>query len=100
MDRQAWTHAVVSAAVILELEDGRCSAASIVLGGVAPIPWRSAEAEQLIIGQTISADLARQAGEVAVRDAQPLAKNAYKVPMTSAVVERVITTLSGIQETV
>jgi len=99
MDRQAWTHAVVSAAVALEVENGVCNSASIVLGGVAPIPWRASAAEALIVGQTVTAELARQAGEAAVNNAQPLAKNAYKVPMTSAVVERVILSLSGAQET-
>ena len=97
MDRQAWTHAVVSAAVALEIENGTCSSASIVLGGVAPIPWRSREAEALLIGWTLTADLAREAGEAAVSSAQPLAKNAYKVPMTSAVVERQIMSLAGIE---
>ena len=100
MDRQAWTHAVVSAAVVMEVEDSVCNSASIVLGGVAPIPWRAREAEALVTGQPITAELARQAGEVAVSNAQPLAKNAYKVPMTSAVVERQILSLTGIEDSV
>jgi len=99
MDRQAWTHAVVSAAVALEVEDGLCSSAVIVLGGVAPVPWRAREAEALVVGRTVTAELARQAGESTVSNARPLAKNAYKVPMTSAVVERLIMSLTGIEET-
>lgn len=95
MDRQAWTHAVVSAAVLLEIEDGICNSAAIVLGGVAPIPWRVRAAEEVVTGQSITPELAREAGEAAVANARPLAKNAYKVPMTSTVVERVIMALSG-----
>ena len=46
MDREAWTHAVVSAAVVLEMDQGVCRTARIVLGGVAPIPWRLPEVEK------------------------------------------------------
>src|SRR5262249_9774549 len=38
MDREAWTHAVVSAAVVLEMNGDMCRSARVVLGGVAPIP--------------------------------------------------------------
>ncbi len=99
MDRQAWTHAVVSAAAVLELNDGICDKASIVLGGVAPVPWRAREAENVLVGQRVSAELAARAGEAAVRNARPLAKNAYKVPMTSAVIERLVLALAGVQVT-
>jgi xanthine dehydrogenase YagS FAD-binding subunit len=97
MDRQAWTHAVVSAAVVLQIEDGAINSASIVLGGVAPVPWRASEAEATLVGQAVTAELAREAGLAAVSNAEPLAKNAYKVPMTSAVVERQIVALAGIE---
>lgn len=90
MDREAWTHAVVSAAVVLEMDQGVCRTARIVLGGVAPIPWRLPEVEKALAGQRITPELAARAGELAVADARPLSKNAYKVPMTKAVVERTI----------
>ncbi len=95
MDREAWTHAVVSVAVVLEMNDGICTDARIVLGGVAPIPWRVTEAENLLRGMSITPDLARQAGETAIADARPLAKNAYKIPMVSAVVERTVLGVSA-----
>ena len=40
LDREAWTHAVVSVAAVLEMDGQVCKRARIVLGGVAPIPWR------------------------------------------------------------
>ena len=43
MDREAWTHAVVSVAAVLSIEEQICNDARIVLGGVAPIPWRVPE---------------------------------------------------------
>jgi xanthine dehydrogenase YagS FAD-binding subunit len=90
MDREAWTHAVVSAAVVLDIANDVCRSARIVLGGVAPIPWRVPDVEKLLAGQRITADLAAKAGAVAVAGARPLAKNGYKIPMTRALVERAI----------
>jgi xanthine dehydrogenase YagS FAD-binding subunit len=89
-DREAWTHAEVSVAVMLQLEDRRIRTASVVLGGVAPIPWRLTDVEQWLRGTSLSAAVARRAGALAVAHAQPLAKNGHKVPMTSAAVERAL----------
>jgi xanthine dehydrogenase YagS FAD-binding subunit len=89
-DRAAWTHAEVSVAVVLQVEDTRIQTASMVLGGVAPMPWRLPEVEQWLRGQALCAPVAGQAGALAIAHAQPLAKNGHKVPMTSAAVERAL----------
>ncbi|MBZ5577216.1 MAG: FAD binding domain-containing protein [Acidobacteriia bacterium] len=90
LDREAWTHAVVSAAIVLDMDQGVCRSARIVLGGVAPIPWRVPAAERLLAGQRVTPELAAQVGEAALAAATPLAKNAYKVPLTKAVVRRTV----------
>ena len=95
MDREAWTHAVVSAAVILEMDQDVCRSARIVLGGVAPIPWRVPEAEKLLAGRQITPGLAAQAAEAALAGANPLAKNGYKVPLTKAIVQRTALALAA-----
>jgi xanthine dehydrogenase YagS FAD-binding subunit len=95
MDREAWTHALVSAAVVLEMNGDICQEARIVLGGVAPIPWRASEAETALVGQRITPELAREVGAAAVAGARPLSKNAYKVPLTRRVVERTVLTLAA-----
>jgi xanthine dehydrogenase YagS FAD-binding subunit len=94
MDREAWTHAIVSAAVVLDMNGDVCRSARIVLGGVAPIPWRVAEAERLLPGQRITPELADRVGEASVAGARPLAKNGYKVDMTRALVARTIADLA------
>jgi xanthine dehydrogenase YagS FAD-binding subunit len=94
MDREAWTHAVVSAAIVLEMDQQVCRSARIVLGGVAPIPWRVPDAERLLAGRRITPELAAQAGEIAIAEASPLAKNAYKVPLTKALVKRTVLELA------
>ena len=89
-DRTAWTHAEVSVAVVLQVEGPRLQTASVVLGGVAPMPWRLPDVEQWLCGQSLAAAVAGQAGALAVVHAQPLAKNGHKVPMTRAAVERAL----------
>lgn len=95
LDREAWTHAVVSAAILLEMDGGTCRNARIVLGGVAPIPWRLQKVEAMLVGQRITPELAAQAGEASVEGAHPLAKNKYKVPLTKAVVKRTLLSLTA-----
>jgi len=90
MDRETWTHAVVSAAVVLEMEGETCRAAHVVLGGVAPIPWHLPNVEQMLAGQRVTDDLAARAAETAVSGARALSKNAYKIPMTRGVVRRTL----------
>ena len=95
LDREAWTHAVVSVAIVLDMDKQVCRGARIVLGGVAPIPWRLQKVEAMLAGQHITPELAAQAGEAAVEGARPLAKNKYKVPLTKAVVKRTLLSLAS-----
>jgi xanthine dehydrogenase YagS FAD-binding subunit len=94
LDREAWTHAVVSVAAVLEMDQGVCKNARIVLGGVAPTPWRLPKVESMLTGQRITEDLAAKAGEAAVEGATPLAKNGYKIPLTKATVKRTLLSLA------
>jgi xanthine dehydrogenase YagS FAD-binding subunit len=95
LDREAWTHAVVSAAVVLDMDGDTCRSARVVLGGVAPIPWRLEAVEKLLTGARITPELADRAGELAVADAMPLPKNRYKVPLTRTMVRRTIADLAA-----
>jgi xanthine dehydrogenase YagS FAD-binding subunit len=62
----------------------------MVLGGVAPMPWRLPEVEQWLRRHALSAPVAGQAGALAIAHAPPLAENGHKVPRTSAAVERAL----------
>lgn len=95
MDREAWTHAVVSAAVVLEMDRDVCRAARVVLGGVAPIPWRLSAVEKLLAGQRITDALLDKVGDAAVSGARPLSQNAYKVPLTRNLVRRTVKELAA-----
>ena len=80
-DRQSYAFALTSAAVAVEIVDGRVRDARIALGGVATRPWRARDAEQSLIGQPLTEERARRAGELAFRGAQTRPLNAFKVPL-------------------
>jgi xanthine dehydrogenase YagS FAD-binding subunit len=85
---------VVSVAIVLDMDKQVCRRARVVLGGVAPIPWRLPKVEAMLAGQRITPELAAKAGEAAVEGARPLAKNKYKVPLTKNVVKRTLLALA------
>lgn len=80
--------ALASVAGVFEMSGSTCQTASIVLGGVAPAPWRSKEAEAALTGKMLSETVSKQAGADAVKDAQPLNDNEYKVLLTQNLISR------------
>jgi xanthine dehydrogenase YagS FAD-binding subunit len=77
-DRESYAFALVSAAVALDLDGETVRDARIALGGVATIPWRAKDAEQSLIGQRLTEEMARQAGRVAFSSAQTRPQNAFR----------------------
>ncbi|MEJ7698991.1 MAG: xanthine dehydrogenase family protein subunit M [Pyrinomonadaceae bacterium] len=80
-DRASYAFALVSVAAALEVKNNQIKQARIVLGGVAHKPWRSAEAENALIGKPATEDTFQQAAQIAMKGAKPLAHNAYKVEL-------------------
>lgn len=80
--------ALASVAGVFEMSGSTCQTASIVLGGVAPAPWRSKEAEAALTGKMLSETVSKRAGADAVKDAQPLNDNEYKVLLTQNLISR------------
>ena len=70
LDREAWTHAVVSLALALQMDGDRVRRARVVLGGVAPIPWR-VEAVEDLAGGAAGDRAARGRGGAARRRRRP-----------------------------
>lgn len=95
LDREAWTHALVSVAMTLDMEGDVCRRARIVLGGVAPIPWDRPEAAGLLGGQRVTPELASRVADATVADAKPLSLNRYKVPLTRALVKKTLLGLAS-----
>ena len=85
--RQSWDFALAGVALALQLKEGRMEKVRVVLSGAAPIPWRSREAEGILTGKTLDAENASRAAEAAVKNAEPLEQNGYKIPLFRGVIE-------------
>jgi xanthine dehydrogenase YagS FAD-binding subunit len=86
---------LVMAAVNVEMNGQTVSDCRVVIYGVAPTPWRSKGAEDALKGKALTTDTASAAGSAAVEGAKPLSMNAYKVPLTRAVVKRALLSAAG-----
>jgi xanthine dehydrogenase YagS FAD-binding subunit len=95
-DRASYAFALVAVAAALELQRGTIRQARVVLGSVAHKPWRSREAEAALAGKPASEESFRQAAEVALRDAKPLAHNGYKVELGKRAVVRALMRASNL----
>jgi xanthine dehydrogenase YagS FAD-binding subunit len=80
-DRESYAFALTSAAVAVRLSAGVVSEARVALGGVATRPWRSPEAESILLGQPLTEDVARRAGRAAFAAAIPGIHNAFKLEL-------------------
>jgi len=81
---------LVSAAVQLSTSEDVVTAARVVLGGVAPVPWRSQEAEEALLGSALNPNTIDRAAHASTDGARPLAQNAYKVDLAQGVVRQAL----------
>lgn len=86
---------LATASVHLETDGDRVTNARVVLGHVAPVPWVSSEAAEAVSGKQINPETAEQAGAAAVRAAQPLSRNRYKVRLAQTAVKRALLRAAG-----
>jgi xanthine dehydrogenase YagS FAD-binding subunit len=100
MDRKAWAFALSSIALQVRMEGARVLEGRMVLGGVAPIPWRAKEAEEVLGGQELSDDLARRTEEAALAGMKPMRDNHYKAQLVRSLVRRALAAVwqDGIKE--
>ncbi|MFC1909411.1 FAD binding domain-containing protein [Chloroflexota bacterium] len=88
--RKTIDFAISSAAVALSTDAGVITDSRIVLGGVAPTPYRARQAEEVLQGKELTGSIAEEAAKAALSEASPLSMNAHKVPITEALVKRAI----------
>ena len=96
-ERSSLDFALSAVAAAVEIGSNKTvKQARIVLGGVAPIPWRVPKAEAYLAGKTLDANVLAEAAKLALEGAQPLEKNAYKVPLTQTLVRRALAKVGGV----
>jgi xanthine dehydrogenase YagS FAD-binding subunit len=87
-DAMDWPLAIAS--VVLKMSGNKVNSARVAMGHVAPIPWRSPEAEAALVGKAINDDVAKAAGDAAVANAKSLGRNGYKIQLARVAVKRAI----------
>jgi carbon-monoxide dehydrogenase medium subunit len=97
--RRAGDYGIVAAAVALEVSDGRCNSARVVLGGVADTPLRVSEAERVLEGAEVSREAFEEAGWEATKvvdppsDVQGTAE--YRRDLSAVLIRRALTEATG-----
>ena len=81
---------IADVAVVLDMANGVCRKAAVVLGAAAPVPHRAKAAEAALAGKTIDETAARAAAHAALQGAMPLTMNGYKLPIFEALVRRAV----------
>jgi xanthine dehydrogenase YagS FAD-binding subunit len=95
-DRAAFAFALASAAVGLDIADGKIRAARVALGGVATKPWRALEAEQALVGQPPNRATFERAAAVALVEPKPRRDNAFKVELAKRTIVRALELAGGV----
>jgi xanthine dehydrogenase YagS FAD-binding subunit len=84
---------IASVAANMHVKNEYCTDLRIVLGGVAPTPWRAIEVEKMLRGRKITEKLLQDASEASTHGTFPLSMNAYKIQITQNLVKRALVDL-------
>jgi xanthine dehydrogenase YagS FAD-binding subunit len=90
-DRASYEFALASAAIVVEVNDGKLSYVRVALGGVGTKPWRSLEAEQALHGKPADEVNFRRAAEAALHGATPQSENGFKVELAKRCITHALT---------
>jgi xanthine dehydrogenase YagS FAD-binding subunit len=82
-------------AVALKMNGSKIGSARVVMGYVAPVPWISSEAEQVLADKPASEEQAKAAADAALKNARPLSHNGYKVQLARVALKRAILKATG-----
>lgn len=89
--RHSADFALVSVSVVARMTGGVCEGIRIILGGVAPFPYRAFVGEDVLKGQRPDEGLISRAAMASVEGARPLRMNSYKIDLTKALVRQALT---------
>ncbi|MFL6584915.1 MAG: FAD binding domain-containing protein [Chthoniobacterales bacterium] len=93
-DRASYAFALVSVAAVLDVQDGRISAARIALGGVAHKPWRAQKAEAALVGQVADEKTFRAAADAELAAAKGYKHNSFKIELAKRAIVRALSTVA------
>ena len=89
-DRASYAFALVSVAAIVDTVGGRFRSARLAFGGLAPKPWRTAEAEAALTGAAAGASTFDAAATAALDGAAGHGGNDFKIPLARRTLHAVL----------
>lgn len=95
--KQSHDWPIAFATVVIAMNGSRVGSARVVMGAVAPVPWRARAAEQALAGRTLDERTAADAAEAALEGARPMSHNGYKVRVAKTAVKRAVLRAAGIK---
>jgi len=93
-ERGAWDFALVSAAVAGTFAGKTASRLRLVMGGLAPVPWRMKAVEEALRDKALNEGLVRKAARASLQESRPLEENAYKVDLAEVILSRAVMSLA------
>lgn len=93
-ERQSMDFALSSVAAVMLVKNGRVSHIRIVLGGVAPVPWRARKAEEALLHKPLTEKAIAEAARLELSRAEPLSQNTFKIDLTETLIRRALSTIS------
>jgi xanthine dehydrogenase YagS FAD-binding subunit len=94
-DRASYEFALSSAAVVARVEGGHIRYIRVAMGGVGTRPWRSHEAEAVLMGKPANGATFKAAAEAALAKAKPQKDNAFKVELAKRCLVRSLKTATA-----
>jgi xanthine dehydrogenase YagS FAD-binding subunit len=88
--KQSHDWPLAMASVALAMSGQTVRSARVIMGAVAPIPWRAPAAEAALAGKRMSEQVAMAAADAAVAGAKPMSGNAYKIQLARTAVKRAL----------
>ena len=95
--RGAWDFALAGVALAIAFSGDRADDCRVVLSGAAPVPWRCAEAEKSVKGSRLNRDRAAKAAAEAVKNADPMEQNGYKIPLFRSLIEQQLAAIATVK---
>jgi xanthine dehydrogenase YagS FAD-binding subunit len=96
-DRASYEFALTSAAVALDLHNGKVRNARIALGGVATVPWRARQAEAVLKGKAINDNTMKAAAETAFAAARRREHNGFKIALGKRTLIRALSQAAALE---
>jgi xanthine dehydrogenase YagS FAD-binding subunit len=94
--RQSSDWPLATASVNLGVDGNIVRSARVVMGAVAPVPWRVPAAERTLVGRTLNGATAMDAALASVAGAKSLSGNAYKIQIARTAVKRAVLMAAGL----